>query len=446
MAFPFAHASQLRQQILFAIGSTGLIGAVVPGCSVTQPPVAHQAGAPAGGTGGAGSGGSGALGGQAAPSDAGAHTCMTGTSQRECFTHDELAAKAKFGCGQIPITPTPSDAEISAKFSPDGCLMRQFSCDGCCNLAIADGEPQADGSCCYVFCTGACCGRPFMVEGQPRLAAVSGRSDWLSGSISALRDSASISALRDSASISALRDSASISALRDSASISERIASEWLQDARMEHASIAAFARFTLELLTYGAPAELVEAAQRAGLDEVEHARLCFGLAARYSALERGPAPLSAAGVQIAPSLWDAALAAFQEGCVGETLAALQARTALSRATDLEVRRALERIAQDEAQHAELAWRFLAWAMQRLGAPLAAELRRQLAALSKAPAPVGESESASVQAALHAAGRLSAAEQAQLMQLGLRELIAPCAATLLGLATPQPVLAPASLG
>jgi hypothetical protein len=54
----------------------------------------------------------------------------------------------------------------------------------------------------------------------------------------------------------------------------------------------------------------LVERGQPAGLEEVEHARLCFGLAARYSGQARGPAPLSAAGVRAAPSLWDAALAA----------------------------------------------------------------------------------------------------------------------------------------
>jgi hypothetical protein len=217
-----------------------------------------------------------------------------------------------------------------------------------------------------------------------------------------------------------------------------RIGSEWLQDARMEHASIASFARFTLDLLAYGAPAELVEAAQRAALDEVEHARACFGLAARYSALDRGPAPLSAAGVQVAASLWDAALAAFREGCVAETVAALQARASLERARDPEVLRALTRIADDEARHAELAWRFVAWAMQRLGAPFSAELSRQLAALLNVPAPVSvDGESAELRAALHAAGRLTSLDKQRLEHVAVHEVIAPCVAALVQCPSPS---------
>jgi hypothetical protein len=166
-------------------------------------------------------------------------------------------------------------------------------------------------------------------------------------------------------------------------------------------------------------------------LDEVEHARACFGLAARYSALERGPAPLSAAGVQVAASLWHAALAAFHEGCVAETVAALQARASLERARDPEVRRALTRIAADEARHAELAWRFVAWAMQRLGAAFGAELSRQLAALLHAPAPVTvDGETAELRAALHAAGRLTSLDRQRLEHVAVHEVIAPCVAAL----------------
>src|SRR4051812_7172938 len=54
-------------------------------------------------------------------------------------------------------------------------------------------------------------------------------------------------------------------------------------------ARIASFARLTLELLEHAAPPELVFESQRASLDEIEHARLCFGLAERYSGSARGP-------------------------------------------------------------------------------------------------------------------------------------------------------------
>jgi len=56
-------------------------------------------------------------------------------------------------------------------------------------------------------------------------------------------------------------------------------------------------------------------------------------------------------------------------------------------ATDPAVRRVLERIARDEARHAELGYRFLRWALeradshlqQRFGAELDAALRAELA-------------------------------------------------------------------
>jgi hypothetical protein len=400
MAFPFAYGSQLRQQLLIAIGSTGLLSAGALSCTTTHPPIAQTAGTGAGQT--AGSAGVGS---------AGTPSCSSGGTQRDCFTQAQMMSSAKFGCGMIAIMPTPSDDEAQAKFAANGCLMRAATCDSCCNPALAEGEPQADGSCCYAFCSGACCGRPFIVEGEARLAGVMRRSDWLGDRV---------------------WETATFPPL------STRIGSEWLQDARMEHASIASFARFTLDLLAYGAPAELVEAAQRAALDEVEHARACFGLAARYSALDRGPAPLSAAGVQVAASLWDAALAAFHEGCVAETVAALQARASLERARDPEVLRALTRIADDEARHAELAWRFVAWAMQRLGAPFSAELSRQLAALLNVPAPVSvDGESAELRAALHAAGRLTSLDKQRLEHVAVHEVIAPCVAALVQCPSPS---------
>lgn len=405
MAFPFAYGSQLRQQLLIAIGSTGLLSVGALSCSTTHPPLAQVAGTGAGGT--AGSAGVGS---------AGTPSCSTGGTQRECLTQAQMMSLATNGCGMIPIMPTPSEEEARAKFAANGCLMRAVTCDSCCNDALAEGEPQADGTCCYSFCSGACCGRPFIVEGEARLAGVMRRSDWL----------------RDQGAAQRAGETATFPGLFS------RIGGEWLEDARMEHASIASFARFTLDLLAYGAPAELVEAAQRAALDEVEHARACFGLAARYSALDRGPAPLSAAGVQVAASLWDAALAAFREGCVAETVAALQARASLERARDPEVLRALTRIADDEARHAELAWRFVAWAMQRLGAPFSAELSRQLAALLNVPAPVSvDGESAELRAALHAAGRLTSLDKQRLEHVAVHEVIAPCVAALVQCPSPS---------
>jgi hypothetical protein len=133
--------------------------------------------------------------------------------------------------------------------------------------------------------------------------------------------------------------------------------------------------------------------------------------------------------------LWDAALAAFDEGCVGETVAALQAHAALELARDPEVRRALQQIAEQESRHAELAWRFVSWSAARLGPSLTLELERRLTRLLAAHGGMRESEPAASVATLHAAGRLTAADKHCITTAGLREVILPCVAALI---RPQP--------
>lgn len=66
------------------------------------------------------------------------------------------------------------------------------------------------------------------------------------------------------------------------ARVADAVVKAWTTAARAEHASVASFARFTLQLLHLGAPADLVADAQQAGLDEVRHARLCFGVAVAW--------------------------------------------------------------------------------------------------------------------------------------------------------------------
>jgi hypothetical protein len=75
------------------------------------------------------------------------------------------------------------------------------------------------------------------------------------------------------------------------------------------------------------------------------------------------------------------ALAVFEEGCLGETIAALEAGVAAAAQQDPDARRALERIAADERRHAALAWRTLRWLLDEFGAPVHAALRRRLLTL-----------------------------------------------------------------
>ncbi|MEP7051969.1 MAG: ferritin-like domain-containing protein [Pseudomonadota bacterium] len=142
------------------------------------------------------------------------------------------------------------------------------------------------------------------------------------------------------------------------------LARHWALVAQLEHASVAAFSRFSLQLLAVGAPPSLLEDAHRAALDEIRHAELCFSLATVYAGKAIGPAPLPVSDHAL--GVWDlagVAVGTVEEGCIGETIAALEAQRAAELAEDAAVRVALQRIHEDETRHAELAWRFVHWAV-----------------------------------------------------------------------------------
>jgi hypothetical protein len=252
------------------------------------------------------------------------------------------------------------------------------------------------------------CGRPFLVEGSARQAEVERRSDWIEGVAPAL--------------------------LGLDADARETLATHWTALGLMEHASVAAFARFMLELMAVGAPAELVSSAQRALGDEIEHARLCFGLASAYAARELGPGTLSTQGVLSDTSLTATVRATIHEACVGETLAAVEALEALAGATDPAVRGVLEKVVRDESEHAELGWRFLQWVLVDAGPELreAARLEMRRAVddawgLSTEQHPTREARVELARHGLCPNDRRNAARRAALMQI-----VIPLASELLG--------------
>lgn len=209
----------------------------------------------------------------------------------------------------------------------------------------------------------------------------------------------------------------------------ERLARAWADDALQEHASIAAFARFTMALLAVGAPPSLVAASQRASLEEIAHARACFALARRYGA-DIGPGPLAIDGaLEDASSLHALAALTAEEGCVGETVGAALAAEQLSRATDPEVRRVLARIVRDEDRHAELAWRFVSWAIRRdpsVRDAVETTIRRAVAStLAMEIRPIDVDA-----VAWSAHGRLTCAEAREASARAIRDLVLPCLAAL----------------
>ncbi len=220
------------------------------------------------------------------------------------------------------------------------------------------------------------------------------------------------------------------------------LAEAWLRDAMEEHASVAAFARFSLGLLAQGAPPELVSASQRASLDEIKHARDCLMLAARYGAPPDGPGEFDLTGALEVPSLEELCLLCIEEGAVGETLGALLAAEQHAGAEDPTARGVCRRIAKDEAHHAELAWRFLSWALPRGGDWLRVAARGAFEAAC-ASAENGKLVDYRVnRKAWRAHGRLTCEEARAVARRGIDEVIRPGADALLETppATPNPVL------
>ncbi|MFT3767744.1 MAG: ferritin-like domain-containing protein [Minicystis sp.] len=335
------------------------------------------------------------------------------------------------GGGSCTLTTTGvggAQQQITECFAPppDGC-PKQYDAvlhiipSECVYLVSVDcGPVESNGKCCYLVteepkpCGD---GRPFVVDGEARTApADRGDHGWTEADLAP--------ALRG-------LDAAARAALAEA----------WTADALFEHASVASFSRFALELMAAGAPADLLAAAHRAALDEVRHARLCFALAGGYRGEAVSPAPFPFGGtVAVVSDLPAMAAATARDGCIGETVASLLAAEQLARATDPAVRRTLAVIAEDEARHAELAWRAVAWALDHGGEPVRAALREVFDNAGR-HFPIGGRALSGITAELAAAhGRLDPQAACRTVVRGLTEVVLPCARALLDGAAASPLL------
>jgi hypothetical protein len=289
------------------------------------------------------------------------------------------------------------------------------------------GSTQVDGNgvrmgvqCCYPGRILYCIGRPLIDGGRAIVAATQRGSDaWLDAAVAP-----------------------DLSGLGPDERVA--LAAAYAADASLEHASVASFARFSLELLAVGAPAFLVAAAHEAALDEVRHARACFALASAYAGAPIGPAGLPISGAMaISSDLSDIVERTVDEGCVGETTAAVAAMEQAHAASDPGVREILSRIAEDEARHAELAFRTVAWAIGVGGDPIRAAVQRGLArAMRGASSPDdGPAPADAERMAAHGRPRPEAMQAAR--KLALEEVVLPSARILLsrGMTSLRPIFA-----
>jgi hypothetical protein len=259
------------------------------------------------------------------------------------------------------------------------------------------------------------CGRPFLVDGSARVAERSNLACGWSAPQAVNADALTPELRRE-------------------------LAEHYTKLGLMEHASVAAFARFTLEVMSLGAPATLLEQTQAALADEIQHAKLCFGLAAAYGGREVGPGSLALDGALERRSYEAILTTALLEACVGETVAAVEAALSSEHARHPEVRRVFECIANDEARHAELGWSFMRWALERADEGVARRIVATLHSALDATALAARAELArparAEDAALLAHGILTPRLRAEAKLAALDELLLPCARAL----APRPLV------
>ena len=348
--------------------------------------------------------------------------CESGFDAPECYCAYGCVTDADCGDGQVCLCGAPVGRCVNADCQSDldcgdglcatytsnpGCGGTQFACQSPLDQCTGDGDCPPGEMCTLAgdhrVCEppGCAIGRPFLVGGEERLAALSARGDW-----------------------SAKGLSPSLDGLSDEAR--EALSLRWSKVGLMEHASVAAFARFVLQLLSLGAPPDLVRDAQAAMADETRHAEVCFALAGAYAGVPIGPGPLSIDRAMEASDARSVLVTAIHEGCVGETVAAIEAAETAARAEDPAVREVLTGIAADESRHAELAWRYVRWA---LGAhpDLIGVARRAFAdALRDAPAAGGDDRGALIAHGLPGDGL-----RREIRRSALAGVVGPCAEALL---------------
>ena len=167
------------------------------------------------------------------------------------------------------------------------------------------------------------------------------------------------------------------------------LAAQWRENGRTEHASVAAFARLTLDLMALGAPPELVADANRDALDEIRHTELCFGLARAIDGSSESPGAFPEASRARALSrsrtlaLAQLAVDSLVDGALHEGVSARIIAKLARRCEAPAIQTILKEIAADEGRHARHGWDVVRWCLAEGGESVAHALEGALRALPK---------------------------------------------------------------
>jgi hypothetical protein len=151
------------------------------------------------------------------------------------------------------------------------------------------------------------------------------------------------------------------------------LAAQWRENGRTEHASVAAFARLTLDLMALGAPPRLLQDAQRDAQDEIRHAELCFSLARGLDGRSERPSafPQAARARTLSRfrtlALAQLAVNSLVDGALHEGVSARVIAQLVRRCEHPEIRAVLKELAADEGRHCAHGWDVVEWCLAEGG-------------------------------------------------------------------------------
>jgi len=217
-------------------------------------------------------------------------------------------------------------------------------CDLASMLSLTKGDPsmlpKIEIAEVVALAGSSSAGRPLTVDGEPKFARITKDDSWC-------------------ISIPPLHHDLTINQRREAAS-------SWLSVGLNEHAAVASFARFSMQLLSLGAPPDLLLDTINGMADEVAHTRLAFSLGRNFAGKPFGIAEIDLSGVLAGDNdPREIVRNCLSEGCVVETISVHQASAALETVKSTQVKSVLQKIVTDEMKHSELAWRFVEWALSK---------------------------------------------------------------------------------
>ena len=169
------------------------------------------------------------------------------------------------------------------------------------------------------------------------------------------------------------------------------LGAEWRDNARKEHASVAAFSQLALDLMAVGAPPHLVVAAHEDALDEIRHAATCFAIARDIDGLAESPSAFPEARVQKRlftasrpVALVQIAIDALADGVLNEGIASRLLAQLAKKCELPSMASALRTMAADESRHAAHSWDIVAWCLEAGGEIVAQALEGAVSGMPKA--------------------------------------------------------------